>query len=140
LNRPHASSSARGLLADTRGVSLIEFAIGAALLMLIIFGSVQFGRSLMMRNEMSHALGQAVREVHLRPQIPVEDIVSQLEDRLAGYSTADMDVEVTEIAGTSYMRIAVSLPFVMAMPFMPSRDITLRVETLAPMVSPTQQN
>ncbi len=65
---------------------MIEFAIGAALLMLIIFGSVQFGRSLMMRNE---------------------------------YSTADMDVEVTEIAGTSYMRIAVSLPFAMAMPFMP---------------------
>jgi hypothetical protein len=51
-----------------------------------------------------------------------------------------MDVEVTEIAGTSYMRIAVSLPFAMAMPFMPPRDITLRVETLAPMVSPTQLN
>ncbi len=119
---------------------MIEFAIGAALIMLIIFGSVQFGRSLMMRNDISHALGQAVREVHLRPQIPVEDIRNQLENRLSGYSTAEMDVEVTQVAGTSYMRIAVSLPFTMQMPFMPTRDITLRVETLAPMVSPTQLN
>lgn len=109
-------------------------------LLLIVFGSVQLGRSLMLRNEMSHALGQAVREVHLRPQIPVSEIVSQLEDRLSAYSTAEMDVEVTAIAGTSYMRIAISVPYAMSMPFIGQRAVTLRVETLAPMVSPTQLN
>jgi hypothetical protein len=47
-------------------------------------------------------------------------------------------VEVTELSGTTYMQIAVEFPVRLWVPFLPDRELTLRVDTLAPMVSPVQ--
>jgi Flp pilus assembly protein TadG len=126
----------RHLAAQERGVSSIEFAIAIGLLAVIVLGSLDFGRTLAARNEMSHALSRATRAVNLNPETTPEEVQEFLEDALAQYDGTDLDVEITAIDGTSYMRIAVSFPFESSMPFR-SGVTTLSVSTLAPMVSPT---
>jgi Flp pilus assembly protein TadG len=126
----------RHLAAQERGVSSIEFAIAIGLLAVIVLGCLDFGRTLAARNEMSHALSRATRAVNLNPETTPEEVQEFLEDALAQYDGTDLDVEITAIDGTSYMRIAVSFPFESSMPFR-SGVTTLSVSTLAPMVSPT---
>jgi Flp pilus assembly protein TadG len=124
------------LAADVGGATAIEFAVVIALLAFIVLAALDFGRTLAARNEMSHALSRATRAVNLNPETTPEEITALLETALSGYATADLEVEIDEIDGTSYMRVSVSFPFHSSMPFR-SDITTLSVSTLAPMVSPT---
>jgi Flp pilus assembly protein TadG len=126
----------RRVVADKRGVSAIEFAIAIGFLAMIILSSLDFGRTLAARNEMSHALSRATRAVNLNPNTTPEEVQEFLEGALARYEGTDLDVQIDEIDGTSYMRISVSFPFNSSMPFREA-ETTLTVSTQAPMVSPT---
>lgn len=91
----------------------------------------------MARNEMNHALADAMRDVHLRPTTQPAEIEATLQRLLARYEELALDVEVTEVVGTNFMRIAVQFPFRIAVPLLESHTVQLRAETLAPLVSPT---
>jgi hypothetical protein len=104
---------------------------------MLIFGAFHVGRALMARNEMNHALAYAMREVHLRPTTLPSEIEATLQSRLTRYEDLALEVEVTEIVGTSFMRVVVQFPYRIAVPLLPPRDVQLRAETLAPLVSPT---
>jgi Flp pilus assembly protein TadG len=127
----------RDLCADERGISAIEIALVIGMLMLIIFATIDFGRALAAKNEMSHALGRAARVVNLNPATTEEEVEALLEEYLQDYDTADLEVEISEVSGTSYMQISVSFPFHTALAFRSDSEILLSVSTLAPMVSPT---
>jgi Flp pilus assembly protein TadG len=122
--------------ANEQGLSSIEFAIVGGLLFMILLTTLDFGRVLAARNEISHALGRATRVVNLSPETTPEQVQDLLEGYLAGYESTDLQVEIDEISGTSYMRVSVSFPFHSSLPFRPD-EILLTVSTLAPMVSPT---
>jgi Flp pilus assembly protein TadG len=128
----------RRLRDDERGISAIEMALVVGLLVMIVLATLDFGRALAARNEMSHALGRATRVVNLNPATTPEEVAAYLEDDLDGYQTAELDVAVEEVSGTTYMRISVSFPFHSMMPVGRTSDIVLNVSTLAPMVSATQ--
>ena len=51
----------RALAADDRGISSVEIALVIGLLVMIVTATLDFGRALAARNEMSHALGRAAR-------------------------------------------------------------------------------
>jgi Flp pilus assembly protein TadG len=123
---------------DCRGAAALEFAFVIGVIVMAVFGAIQVGQVLAARSDVSHALSQVVRSVHLAPQTTREEIVAELERRLTRYTARELDVEVTEIATTSYMRIAVRFPARLSIPFLPVRELSLQVETLAPMVSPLQ--
>jgi Flp pilus assembly protein TadG len=127
----------RDLRADDRGVSSVELALVIGLLMMIIYATIDFGRVLAAKNEMSHALGRAARVVNLNPSTTEAEVEALLEEYLADYDTADLAVEISEVSGTSYMRITVSFPFHTALAFGSDSELLLNVSTLAPMVSPT---
>jgi hypothetical protein len=91
----------------------------------------------MARNEMNHALADAMRDVHLRPTTQPAEIEATLQSLLTSYEELALEVEVTEVVGTSFMRVAVQFPYRIAVPLMRPRDVQLRAETLAPLVSPT---
>jgi Flp pilus assembly protein TadG len=129
---------ARGLAHDEGGLAALEFALIAGALAMVILATLEFGRALAARNEMSYALGRVSREVNLDPTTTTETIVDQLESHLARYDTAALDVEITEVSGTSFMEISVRFPFRTVLPFVPGQELVLNVSTLAPMVSPTQ--
>jgi Flp pilus assembly pilin Flp len=128
----------RRLVRDCRGAVAIEFGFVIGLLVMLVLGAVQVGQILAARSDVSQALSQVVRLVHLQPQIQRESIVDELERLLTGYEARELDVEVSEIAATSFMRIAVRFPVRLSVPFLPSKELMMQVETLAPMVSPFQ--
>ena len=61
----------RGLLArllrDRQGASAVEFAICGAILVFISLGVIEFGRALLVRNELSYAADRATRVVLMNP-------------------------------------------------------------------------
>lgn len=127
-------------LRDQKGVTAIEFAITLPLLLLIVLGTMEFGRVLKARNEMSHALSRAVRVINLDSEQTAEDIATIIDTYLAGYGSDDLDVDVlsTTISGTDYMRISVGFPFHTIIPFSSVSTVTLDVDTLAPVISSTR--
>jgi len=133
--RPNAF---RALAGDRSGVASIEFALVIGLIIMGIVGTVQFGRALAAHNEMSHALSRVVRVVNLNAATTPEVITDLLEHYLDGHDDRELDVGITEIAGTNFMEISVEFPFTVSIPLMEDTDVTLRVATRAPMVSPTQ--
>lgn len=102
-----------------------------------IFGIVDFGRALAARNEMEHALGRAMRLIHLDPTVTPGQIETALQSYLSDFD-ADMTVQITEVSGTSFMEVSVEFPFEISIPFTPVAEVELQVATLAPMVSPIQ--
>jgi Flp pilus assembly pilin Flp len=125
-------------LRDQRGVSAIEFAITLPLLLLIILGTLEFGRALKARNEMSQALSKVVRVLNLDSEQTTDAISKLLGTYLADYGSEDLDVDVlsTTISGTDYMNISVGFPFHTMIPFSSVSTVTLGVDTLAPVISP----
>lgn len=105
------------------------------IVVLLIFGVFHLGRALMARSEMNHALGEVVRMVHLRPDTSPDAIEAALEAELDRYADLAVEVEVTLVAGTSFMQIAVQFPYRIAAPLLEARDVTMRVEHLVPLVS-----
>jgi Flp pilus assembly protein TadG len=135
-SRP-AAGHWRALAADDRGISSVEIALVIGLLVMIVTATLDFGRALAARNEMSHALGRAARVVNLNPETTPSQVEALLEDYLQEYDTADLDVQISEVSGTSYMEITVTFPFHTALPLGRRSELLLTVSTLAPMVSPT---
>ena len=121
---------------DCRGVTAVEFAFAFPVLAMLVFGTIEFGRVLAVRNEMSHALSRAVRIVHLDAATTETQVVALLEEFLD--DDTDLAVSITEVAGTSFMQIAVEFPVQTSLPFASLSEVNLRVATLAPMVSATQ--
>lgn len=105
------------------------------IVVLLLFGVFHLGRALMARSEMNHALGEVVRMVHLRPDASTSAIEAVLEDELRRHSGLAVEAEVRAVGGTSFMEIAVRFPYRIAAPLLKARDVTMRVEHLAPMVS-----
>jgi Flp pilus assembly protein TadG len=132
-----AKRQRRGLWRDRQGIAAVEFALALPILVMNIFGIVDFGRALAARNEMEHALGRAMRLIHLDPTVTPQQIETALEGYLIDFDT-DMTVEITEVSGTSFMEVSVAFPFEISIPFAPVSEVELLVATLAPMVSPTQ--
>jgi Flp pilus assembly protein TadG len=122
---------------DRQGIAALEFALALPILVMTIFGIVDFGRALAARNEMEHALGRAMRLIHLDSTVTPQQIETALEGFLSDFDT-DMTVEITEVSGTSFMEVSVAFPFEISIPFAPVSEVELQVATLAPMVSPTQ--
>jgi Flp pilus assembly protein TadG len=122
---------------DRQGIAALEFALALPILVMTIFGIVDFGRALAARNEMEHALGRAMRLIHLDSTVTPQQIETALEGYLSEFDT-DMTVQITEVSGTSFMEVSVAFPFEISIPFAPVSEVELQVATLAPMVSPTQ--
>jgi Flp pilus assembly pilin Flp len=128
----------RTLARDRRGVVSIEFALVIGVLIAIVIGTIEVGRALSVRSEMSHALGRVTRLVNLDSTMSEEEIVDRLELYLADYDVAELEVEIMEVSGTDFMEVAVRMPHSISVPFLPVSNVTLRVASRAPMVSPTQ--
>jgi Flp pilus assembly protein TadG len=127
-----------GLARCTAGAAAIEFGLTVGMVIALLFGTFHLGRALMVRNEISSALTETMRLVYIQPGSDAAAIEARLVERLPGYDSLDLEVEVTELADTSFMRVSVAFPYRIAIPFVPAREVVLRAETFAPRLSPTQ--
>jgi len=138
--RTALSRIALPFLRNQNGVGAIEFAIILPVFLLIIFGTLEFGRALKARNEMSHALSRAVRVINLDAEQTTDAIKEHLASYLADYGSEDLAVNVasTTLSGTDYMNISVSFPFHATIPFSNASVLNLQVETFVPVISATK--
>lgn len=138
ISRAAPTADRRNLVSDTRGAVSIEFGLVIGLLIMIIVATVEFGRALAARSEMSHALGRVTRVVNLNSTTTTGAVVGMLEEYLDGYDERELDVDITQVSGTNFMEVSVEFPFMLSIPLMQDTEVMLRVATRAPMVSPIQ--
>ncbi len=136
--RPATAGLARRLRACDAGTAALEFGLVFGMIVTLLFGVFHVGRALMARNDMNHALGEVIRTVHLDPDTTPGDLEAALQARLSDYAAVALEVAITEIVGTQFMEVSVEFPYSLAVPFLPTHEINLRVRTLAPLVSPLQ--
>ena len=138
ISRSAPTADRRNLGSDTRGAVSIEFGLVIGLVIMIIVATVEFGRALAARSEMSHALGRVTRVVNLNSTTTTDAVVGMLEEYLDGYDERELDVDITQVSGTNFMEVSVEFPFMVSIPLMQDTEVMLRVATRAPMVSPIQ--
>ncbi|WP_436639787.1 TadE/TadG family type IV pilus assembly protein [Microbaculum sp. FT89] len=127
-------------LRDRRGVAAIEFAFVFPLLIMVVGASIEYGRALQARNEMSHALSKVVRVLNIDPKKSSSQIASLLAADLSTYGPDDLQVAVAnaQISGSPYMKISVKFPFDLLVPFGELSTVTLGVDTVAPLIAATK--
>lgn len=125
-------------LGDQAGAMAVEFAFVLPFFLMVIFATVELGRALSARNEMNHALGRAVRVVNLDSGKTADEIAAFLRADLAKYDPEDLTVSASQktVSGNDFVKISVSFPFRVIIPFSAIPTVTLNVETLAPELSP----
>ncbi len=128
------------ILREQRGVAAVELAIVLPLFIMLVLGTLELGRALESRNDMSHALSRAVRVLNLDSEKTPNAIAALLSTYLADHNAEALSVSVssTTISEIDYMTISVNFPFQVRIPFSSLSTITLGVETVAPVISPTK--
>lgn len=127
---------ARLFARDNGGVAGVETAMVLPILLLVLFGTIEFGRAMMSWNEVSHALGEAVRLVNIDSNTPTTYVKTYVENELADINTASLSVTATTttVSSVDYMRITVSFPFNVTIPFWGGPPISMEVDTLTPIM------
>lgn len=87
------------LLPDRRGGTAVEFALVAPLLIVALFGIIDFGRMMWMASSVEHAAAEAVRYAIVRgadADVPATatDIADYVNSRTAGMNPEDLSVAV----------------------------------------------
>jgi Flp pilus assembly protein TadG len=123
-------------LHNNAGVTAVESATVIPLVILILLGTVEFGRTLKAWNEVGHALGKAVRVVNIKSGTSTADVEELIGAYLAEINTETLSVNATmlTLSGKEYMNISVKFPFNIMIPFWGVPTLSLEVETRAPII------
>ncbi|NRG18474.1 pilus assembly protein [Rhizobiales bacterium] len=131
---------AAGFLRDRRGVAAVEMAFVLPLFLMVVLGTIEFGRALSAWNQASHALGRVVRIVNLDATTSTSEIASAMRSYLPSAYGDGLSVTATKktISGGEYIEISASFPYEIRVPFTSLSTLTLSVDTLAPLISATK--
>lgn len=107
-------------LRDEKGLALVELAISIFLLVLILFGAIEFGRVMYMRNTLNLAAREGARLAAVTPSpMNTGKIISYVESCIP-FDQTGISVTVTSnptgFTSGSTITVAVSLPFQTVVP------------------------
>jgi Flp pilus assembly protein TadG len=105
MRRPFAI---RRLWRGEQGGVALEFAIVAAVFIVVTVGLIEFGRVLQVRNEMAFAMDRGARMVHLDENASQETIRTAIRDAFRSY---DRDKLQVEFASDSNDAVVVQLSY-----------------------------
>lgn len=116
------------------GAAAVEFALIALALILVAIGTIEFGRGLLLRNELSYAADYAARKVLLDPTVSatvLEDVVrAALIQAQPDLLTVALGTETAD--GAEYRTISVSYPLTLTIPGVTGETLTLNVSRRVP--------
>ncbi len=132
--------SRSGFLRNSDGIAAIEFGMLFPLFCMVVIGAIEFGRAFEARNHMSHALSRAVRVVNIDAAQTTSEIAALMAEYLDDFDEDDLTITTSSatISGVDYMDISVSFPFQVIVPFTDVTEVTLSVDTRAPLMSAIQ--
>ena len=122
-----------GRLRDcTLGAAAVEFAIISMVLIALLIGMIDFGRTLFTQHQISSLADQAVRKVLLNPGISSATLESELRAEFTAGNADDLAVGVTsETAdGISYRVVTIGYPMLLFVPGLDSDTLSLNVTRL----------
>ena len=115
-------------LIDESGTAAIEFGIGAMILFALSIGIVEFGRGLMLRNELGYAADVAARAALIDPDITTAEVQSTVT---GAFDEDDASLAITftsETAGGQQFRLlSISYPMTLLIPVLTDPTVTLTV-------------
>jgi len=122
------------LLGCRRGTAAIEFAIIASVLVTLMVGGVDFGRTLYIKNQLSFLADKAARAVLISPGISDATLTADLKADFAAGDPAGLTVTVAaETIGTDSFRVlTVSYPVTLFVPGLDSNALTLDIRRRIP--------
>lgn len=115
----------------TDGATAIEFAIVALPLILLLMGTLEFGRVLFIRNEMARAADHGVRTLLVAADTPLATIDTQIRGMFT--LTPPAGLAITIDSGTPGLRtLRVTYPVELLVPTLVDTQITLTTERRVP--------
>ncbi len=129
----------RRLGGDGGGSVSAGFSLVVGLLIALVAASLEFGRVMMARSEMDHALGRAARMVIMDGTQTPTEVADMMRSLLADYDPDSLDVTAGTkvVAGVDYVTVSVAFPVETSLPFQSLDTVTLRVDTAIPIVRAT---
>lgn len=123
------------LLRREDGVAMVEFAFAAPVLFSMLFGIMQFGQALWIRNSLQYAAFVAGRYAMAHASATVSDLTQQVDSAASGLSTASITVNVTTstVGSTDYVTITATYPFTFLTSYLPYGTVTLSAESRVPL-------
>ncbi|MBO6509457.1 MAG: pilus assembly protein [Roseibium sp.] len=130
----------RAFLEERAGTSIVEFTLVLPVFLIMVLGIYEFGRALKTWNEVNHALTRAVRLVNVNSSTTPTEIAAAMRDYLKDVKTTELKVAATPttITGTDYIKISVDFPYQISLPFTEIAALTIKVDTIAPILSSTK--
>ncbi len=128
------SGVVRLLAACTRGAAAVEFAIISVVLIMLLIGIVDFGRTLYIKNQISFLADRAVRSVMLHPDIDGAALAAELRDGFTAGNPDSLAVDVTSqsVDGTDYRIVTIGFPVALFVPNIGTDPISLSVSRRVP--------
>ena len=125
------------LLSDRRGAAAVEFALVLPLLMMLVFGAVEFGRMFWIKNSIQFAVEEAGRFAMVNTDATTGELEAYAESRIFGMDPTDITFSVTaeSFGGTDFMSIAGTYEFVTLIPLVPIDPIDLDAKSRVPLVN-----
>jgi Flp pilus assembly protein TadG len=111
-----------GFLRSERGAAAVEFAFVVPAVLLLLVGTVEFGRMLAVRNELQYAAEQAARYVIVTQDATDEVLRQKAKAYASSFPPAEMTVTVNRatVSGIDYVTISTSANF----PFLSFLDLS----------------
>ena len=111
----------------------IEFAIISSLFILGCIATLEFGRALHVRGEISYAADVAERVILMDPEVPNSAVQSAVRSAFRGNANL-MTIELGEetVDGVKFRTLVVSYPFSLLVPFLSTKEVGLSVDRRTP--------
>lgn len=129
-------NGARRFARCERGAAAVEFAIVALLLVLVSLGAIEFGRALLVRNDLSFAADFGARKVLNDPTISHAALEEEIRANflVAKPDPLELTIGSEVVDGLEFRTIAMSYPFTPLVPGLTDKIITLKLGRRVPII------
>lgn len=127
-------SRVRAFLTDQGGAAAIEFSIIGVVLIGLAIATVDFGRTLYVKNQLSWLADQAARKVLVDPTVTDSTLETELRADFTAGDPVDLTVDLSTatVNGTSYRVLVIDFPLTLFIPGLSSDVIDLNVTRRVP--------
>lgn len=118
---------ARALLTNRDGLAAVEFGLALPVFLLMVYGTIEFGRLMWSDHALDYSAEQGVRYALANPLATNSQIKTYAESQLMTVDKSDVTVTVGPevLDGITYLTVTVVYAFQAILPFVPFGSISL---------------
>ena len=122
------------LLRCERGVAAVEFAIVSVLLITLIIGGIDMGRTFYVKNQLSYLADQATRAVLVDPDVSDTALTALVQGQFTAGDPSLLSVTVSTdtVSGIGFRVVRVDFPMTLFIPNLSSSTFDLNVDRRVP--------